>query len=70
MGKHPVLAALHKGLGALRLINYIIRRSPEHQARYRIYVEEKLIVLRRRRRRRICAQARVLLSSPTRPNQT
>src|SRR5579863_4678830 len=37
---------------------------------YRIYVEEKLIVRRRRRRRRICAQARVLLSPPTRPNQT
>jgi putative transposase len=35
---------------------------------YRIYVEEKLVV--RRRRRRICAQARVLLSPPTRPNQT
>jgi putative transposase len=37
---------------------------------YRIYVEEKLVVRRRRRRRRICAQARVLLSPPTRPNQT
>jgi putative transposase len=37
---------------------------------YRIYVEEKLIVRRRRRRRRICAQARVLLAAPTRPNQT
>ncbi len=37
---------------------------------YRIYVEEKLIVRRRRRRRRICAQARVLLSPPIRPNQT
>ena len=36
---------------------------------YRIYLEEKLIV-RRRRRRRICAQARVLLAAPTRPNQT
>jgi putative transposase len=37
---------------------------------YRIYVEEKLVVRRRRRRRRICAQARVLLAAPTRPNQT
>ena len=37
---------------------------------YRIYVEEKLVVRRRRRRRRICAQARVLLSPPTRPNET
>jgi len=37
---------------------------------YRIYVEEKLIVRRRRRRRRTCAQARVLLAAPTRPNQT
>jgi putative transposase len=37
---------------------------------YRIYVEEKLIVRRRRRRRRICAQARVLLAAPVRPNQT
>jgi putative transposase len=36
---------------------------------YRIYVEEKLIV-RRRRRRRICAQARVLLAPPSRPNET
>jgi len=31
-------------------------------------VEEKLVG--RRRRRRICAQARVLLTAPTRPNQT
>lgn len=37
---------------------------------YRIYVEEKLMVRRRLRRRRICAQARVLLAAPTRPNQT
>jgi putative transposase len=37
---------------------------------YRIYVEEKLVVRRRRRRRRICAQARVLLSPPSRPNET
>ena len=37
---------------------------------YRIYVEEKLVVRRRQRRRRICAQARVLLSPPTRPNET
>lgn len=37
---------------------------------YRIYVEEKLMVRRSRRRRRICAQARVPLSPPTRPNQT
>lgn len=37
---------------------------------YRIYVEEKLVVRRRRRRRRICAQARVLLAAPARPNQT
>ena len=37
---------------------------------YRIYVEEKLVVRRRRRRRRICAQARVLLAPPSRPNQT
>ena len=37
---------------------------------YRIYVEEKLVVRRRRRRRRICAQARVPLSPPIRPNQT
>ncbi len=37
---------------------------------YRIYVEEKLIVRRRKRRRRICAQARVLLAAPTRPNET
>jgi putative transposase len=36
---------------------------------YRIYVEEKLVV-RRRRRRRICAQARVLLAPPSRPNET
>jgi putative transposase len=39
---------------------------------YRIYVEEKLVVRRRRRRRRrrVCARARVLLSPPTRPNET
>ena len=37
---------------------------------YRIYVEEKLIVRRRRRRQRICAQARVLLAAPSRPNET
>ena len=37
---------------------------------YRIYVEEKLVVRRRRRRRRICAQARVLLATPSRPNET
>lgn len=37
---------------------------------YRIYVEEKLIVRRRRRRRRVCAQARVLLAPPSRPNET
>lgn len=37
---------------------------------YRIYVEEKLVVRRRRRRRRICAQARLLLAPPTRPNET
>jgi putative transposase len=37
---------------------------------YRIYVEEKLVVRRRRRRRRICAQARVLLAPPSRPNET
>jgi putative transposase len=37
---------------------------------YRIYVEEKLVVRRRRRRRRICAQARALLSPPTRANET
>ena len=37
---------------------------------YRIYVEEKLVVRRRRRRRRICAQARVLLAAPTRPDET
>jgi len=35
----------------------------------RIYVEEKLVVRWRRRRRRICAQARVLLAAPTRPNE-
>jgi putative transposase len=37
---------------------------------YRIYVEEKLVVRRRRRRRRVCAQARVLLAPPSRPNET
>jgi putative transposase len=37
---------------------------------YRIYVEEKLIVRRRKRRQRICAQARVLLSAPSRLNET
>lgn len=37
---------------------------------YRIYVEEKLVVRRRRRRRRVCAQARALLSPPSRPNET
>ncbi len=37
---------------------------------YRIYREQQLCVRRRRRRRRICAQARVLLAAPTRPNQT
>ena len=37
---------------------------------YRIYVEEKLVVRRRRRRRRICAQARALLTAPSRVNET
>ena len=37
---------------------------------YRIYVEEKLMVRRRQRRRRICAQARVLLTTPSRANET
>jgi putative transposase len=37
---------------------------------YRIYVEEKLMVRRKRRRRRICAQARVLLTTPSRANET
>jgi putative transposase len=37
---------------------------------YRIYVEEKLVVRRRRRRRRVCTRAGVLLSPPTRPNET
>ena len=37
---------------------------------YRIYVEEKLVVRRRPRRRRICVQTRVLLSPPSRPNET
>jgi putative transposase len=37
---------------------------------YRIYVEEKLVVRRRLRRRRICAQARVVLAPPSRPNET
>lgn len=37
---------------------------------YRIYVEEKLVVRRRKRRRRICTQARVLLASPSRSNET
>jgi putative transposase len=37
---------------------------------YRIYVEEKLVVRRRRRGLRVCAQARVLLSPPSRPKET
>jgi putative transposase len=41
-----------------------------HKRVYRIYVEEKLVVRRRKRRRRMGAQARVLLTAPTRQNQT
>lgn len=37
---------------------------------YGLYVDEKLIVRRKKRRRRICAQARMQLAAPTRPNQT